>query len=106
MDPLPKTTVRSLEAKDVEAIVALDARIVGRRRDGYLRPKLAEALKDVGIRASLVVEHDGRPAGFLLAKVWYGEFGELDPVAVLDTIGVDPLLRAHGLATEMSTRLA
>ena len=105
MDPLPKTTVRSLEAKDVEAIVALDARIVGRRRDGYLRPKLAEALKDVGIRASLVVEHDGRPAGFLLAKVWYGEFGELDPVAVLDTIGVDPLLRAHGLATEMLDQL-
>lgn len=105
MDPYDQAPVRSLEPADVDAIVALDARIVGRRRDGYLRPKLAEALKDAGIRASLVVEHDAKPAGFLLAKVWYGEFGEVDPVAVLDTIGVDPRLRGHGLATALLDQL-
>lgn len=105
MDRPPPTVVRALEASDVDAVVALDARIVGRRRDGYLRPKLAEALKDVGIRASLVVEHDGRIAGFLLAKVWYGEFGEVDPVAVLDTLGVDPRQRGQHLATELLDQL-
>ena len=63
MDPLPKTTVRSLEAKDVEAIVALDARIVGRRRDGYLRPKLAEALKREEETAEVPARGRGKRAG-------------------------------------------
>lgn len=102
----PPTLVRSLLPTDTDAVVALDARIVGRRREGYLVPKLREAAEaDGAIRASLVAEVDGRLAGFLLAKVWYGEFGELDPVAVLDTIGVDPRRRGRGVATALLDQL-
>src|SRR5690242_10959533 len=89
---------RRLEARDVEAVIALDARVTGRRREGYLRPKIREALAESGIQASLAAEVDGRLAGFLLAKVYYGEFGRTEPVAVLDTIGVHPDRRAKGVA--------
>jgi ribosomal protein S18 acetylase RimI-like enzyme len=86
-DELP---VRSMEERDVPAIVRLDRRITGRDRAAYYRRKAAEALRHGGVRVSLVAEVDGAFAGFLMARVDYGEFGRTDPIAVLDTIGVHP----------------
>jgi len=37
---------------------------------------------------SLAAEIEGLLVGFLLARVYYGEFGTLEPAAVMDTIGV------------------
>ena len=37
--------VRRLQPQDIEKVIGLDAKIVGRRRDGYLRPKLRDDLK-------------------------------------------------------------
>jgi hypothetical protein len=56
--------VRRLQAGDLERVIALDAKIVGHRREGYLRPKLREALTESGIQVSLVGEVDGHVAGF------------------------------------------
>jgi len=97
--------VRHLAAGDVEAAIALDARITGRRRERYLRPKIQDALEKAGIRVSLVAEVGGRFVGFLLAKVWYGEFGELEPVAVLDTLGAHPDFRGKGIGTSLLDQL-
>ena len=102
---LGPTVVRNMTAADIEAVIALDARITGRRRERYLKPKLHDALEKAGIRVSLVAEVGGRFVGFLLAKVWYGEFGELEPVAVLDTVGVHPDLRGKGVGTELLDQL-
>ena len=38
---------------------------------------------------SMVAEIDNTPAGFVMARVDYGEFGQAETEAVLDTIGVD-----------------
>lgn len=97
--------VRRLEAKDVEPAIAIDAKVTGRRRDGYLGPKLKEALSPSGIQVSLAVEIDGRLAGFLLAKVFYGEFGRTEPAAVLDTIGVHPDFASRGVAAALLDQL-
>jgi predicted N-acetyltransferase YhbS len=82
--------VRSLVEEDLPAIVRLDRKITGRDRTAYLRRKGREALRQSAIRVSLVAEVDGQLAGFLMARVDFGEFGRAEPTAVLDTIGVDP----------------
>jgi ribosomal protein S18 acetylase RimI-like enzyme len=85
-----RVPVRSLKADDLGAIARIDRKITGRDRSAYLARKLDEALYDSAVRVSLVAELDGRPVGFVMARVDFGEFGRAEPVAVLDTIGVDP----------------
>lgn len=101
--------VRRLLPEDLEAVIALDARSIGRRRDEYFKIKLKQALSDTGIEVSLAAEVDGVFAGFLLARVYYGEFGMMEPGAVLDTIGVRPELRGRhvgaALINQLSTNL-
>ncbi len=82
--------VRSMDERDVAAIVRLDRTITGRDRAAYYRRKAAEALRHAGVRVSLVAELDGAFVGFLMARVDYGEFGRTEPTAVLDTLGVHP----------------
>jgi len=97
--------VRSLSSADLEAVIALDARIVGRRRERYFGVKLRQNLAETGIQVSLAAELEGRFAGFLLARVYYGEFGALEPVAVLDTLGVHPDLAHRGVGSALLSQL-
>src|SRR6185436_16871169 len=92
-------TVRGLKPADLEAVIALDARIVGRRREAFFRIKLQQNLQETGIKVSLAAEVDGIFTGFLLARVYYGEFGTPEPVAVLDTIDVHPDFRGRGVGS-------
>ncbi len=82
--------VRALTLEDLDAIVRIDRRIVGHSRRDYLALKLRQALEDTRMRVSLGAEVDGHLAGFLMGRLYYGEFGVPEPVAILDTIGVDP----------------
>ncbi len=82
--------VRSMAEADLGEIIRLDRKITGRDRTGYLSRKAREVLRESGIRVSLVAEREGRLAGFLMARLDYGEFGRTEPAAILDTIGVDP----------------
>lgn len=86
-DDLP---VRSMSEADLPAIVRLDRKITGRDRSTYYARRAAEALGRSAIRMSLVAELDERFVGFLMARVDFGEFGRAEPIAVLDTIAVDP----------------
>jgi ribosomal protein S18 acetylase RimI-like enzyme len=97
--------VRRLRPQDLEAVIALDARSIGRRRDEYFKLKLAQALSDTGIEVSLAAELDGTFAGFLLARVYYGEFGMMEPTAVLDTLGVRPDLRGRHVGAALISQL-
>lgn len=97
--------VRQLRPDDLEAIVALDSKNTGRRREEYLKLKVSESLSDTGVRMSLAAERDGELAGFLLARVYYGEFGILEQVAVLDTFGVHPGHRGKGVGRALLRQL-
>ncbi len=103
--PTAPVTIRALTLADADAAIALDAKITGRWRERYLRPKIDDAVERVGIRVSLAAESDGHLVGFLLAKVWYGEFGQLEPVAVLDTVGVHPDARGRGVGAALLDQL-
>lgn len=98
-------TVRMLHPRDLEAVIRLDAKVVGRRRDEYFKVKLEQALADTGIQVSLAAEKDGVFAGFCLCRVYYGEFGALERIAVLDTLDVHPDFRGHGVGRSLLRQL-
>lgn len=97
--------VRNLHPRDLEAVVALDAKNVGRRRDEYFKVKLQQALAESGIQVSLAAEVEGAFAGFCLCRVYYGEFGALEKVAVLDTFAVHPDFQRRGVGKAMMQQL-
>ncbi len=97
--------VRSMIMEDLEAIVRIDEKLTGRNRAAYFEAKLREVIDESGIRVSVVAEADGRPAGFIMARVDYGEFGCTEPVAVIDTIGVDPGLGHSGIGSAILSQL-
>lgn len=80
--------VRTLRRDDLDALVRIDREWTGRARTEYYQLQLAQAERDTGVRVSLAAVLDGAVAGFLLARVWYGEFGRPEPIAILDTIAV------------------
>jgi ribosomal protein S18 acetylase RimI-like enzyme len=98
--------VRRLRPTDLERVVALDALVVGRSRRAYLSHKVEVNLLESSVQISLGVEVDGSLVGFLLARVWTGEFGATDPVAVLDTIGIHPDFQGRALGPAMMDQLA
>jgi len=97
--------VRRLRPADLDRVVALDALVSGRARRGYFVRKLEENLQDTSVQISLGAEADGILVGFLLARMWTGEFGATDPVAVLDTIGVQPEFQGRGIGRALLDQL-
>jgi ribosomal protein S18 acetylase RimI-like enzyme len=70
-----------------------------------LKRKVDEALRKNGVRLSMLAEIDRTPAGFIMARVDYGEFGETEAEAVLDTIGVDSEFRGQHVGTSLLAQL-
>ena len=97
--------VRAMRESDLRKLVEIDARITGRNRADYFDRKLEEALYESDVRVSLVAERDGEPVGFIMARVDFGEFGRVEPTAVLDTIGVDPDFRNQGIGRALLSQL-
>lgn len=101
-----RITVRGLRPDDLERVIALDAKNTGKRRTEYFRLKLQQNLAETGIKVSLAAELDDCFCGFLLARVYYGEFGTPEPVAILDTFGVHPDFRRQGVGSALMRQLS
>jgi len=101
----PEITIRRLRPDDMDAVVALDAKVSGRRREEYFKAKLAMALSYSGIEVSLAAIVDNCLVGFLLAQVYYGEFGTTEKTAVLDTLDVHPRFRGRGVGHALIDQL-
>lgn len=97
--------VRAMQEGDLRRLIAIDRRITGRAREAYFQGKMADALQESDVQVSLVAECDGVPAGFIMARVDLGEFGRIEPVAVIDTIGVDPDYQGRGVARALLSQL-
>ena len=59
----------------------------------------------VALAVSLVAELDDHVVGFALARVYYGEFGVVEPAAVLDVLGVHPDYRGRRVASALIDQL-
>lgn len=97
--------VRVMRADDLDDIVRIDQRITGRDRRAYMHAKLNEALGDDTLRVSLAARRDGVSVGYLMAHVDRGDFGRTDPVAVIDTLGVDPQYTRRGVGRALASQL-
>lgn len=97
--------VRAMRKEDLRALTEIDRRVTGEDRSSYLGRKLEEALDESDVRVSLVADVDGVPVGFIMARVDFGEFGRIEPIAVLDTIGVDPDYRDRGIGRALLSQL-
>jgi ribosomal protein S18 acetylase RimI-like enzyme len=100
-----RVPIRSMTSADLAAILHIDRRVTGRDRQSYYQRKLAEAMGESAVRVSLVAEIDGHVAGFIMARVDFGEFGHTEPEAVMDTIGIDPSYGHKGVATALLSQL-
>ena len=100
-----RVMVRGLRPGDLQPVIALDAKNTGRRREEFFKLKLQQNLAESGIKISLAAELDGCFCGFLLARVYYGEFGSPEPVAVRETLDVNPDFRRQGVGTSLMRQL-
>ncbi len=102
--------VRTLRSDDLDAVVKTDRDITGRDRRAFYQRKFSEVLYESGLRISLVAEIDGCIAGFMMARLDFGEFGRTASEAVIDTLGVARAFRAqrvgHALLSQLLTNLA
>ena len=100
-----RVEVASMRSEDLADLVRIDRRLGGRERAEYIAEKLDEAMLDSGIRVSLTARIQDIPAGFLMARIDFGDFGHAEPVAVIDTIGVDPDYSGEGVGKALLSQL-
>lgn len=103
--PEDLVAVRTLREEDLTAIIRVDRAAMGRPREEYYQAKVRAALNEGKLQTSLVAELDDRVVGFLLATLYYGEFGQAEPVAVFDSIGVDPEYRGRHVGQALMRQL-
>ncbi len=96
--------IRRLTMGDLEAIVAIDERVLGEKRRDYWEKKLA-AMNEKASQVSLVAEAEGHVLGFILGDISGWEFGVPDTVGWIETIGVDPAHQKKGVATALAQEL-
>ena len=101
VDP-QKLSIRIMKKEDIDAIVDIDARIMGERRPDYYERKCKLAM-DVSYQmvTSLVAVYEDKVIGFVMGNVYLGEFGIPEPTAALDTFGVHPDYQKQGVAVEL-----
>jgi ribosomal protein S18 acetylase RimI-like enzyme len=97
--------VRSMGEADLADIVRIDRALTGVDRSEYIGAQFAESMADSAIRVSLVAHVDGVAAGYLMARSDLGDYGRTEPVAVLDTIGVDPAFAHRGIGHALLSQL-
>ena len=100
-----KVDMRALGTGDLDDIVRIDQSLTGLRREAYIRELVDEAMSDAGVRLSLVARVDGIAAGFVTARADFGDYGRVEPVAVLDTLGVDPDYAHQGVGHALLSQL-
>lgn len=100
-----QSDVRSMTPADLRDIVRIDRGITGRDRTRYIEGRLGEAMGDSALRVSLTARLDGAIVGYLMARADLGDFGRPEPVAVIDTLGVDTDYQHRGVGHALLSQL-
>jgi len=100
--------IRTMVPSDLDEIVEIDIKVLGKPRPEYWEMKLELVEKRSQISA-LVAELDGRMIGFIIGGASRWEYGVPENIGWIDTIGVDPDYQRKGIAkilfTEMTNNL-
>jgi ribosomal protein S18 acetylase RimI-like enzyme len=97
--------IRSMTQADLAQVISIDKRITGRNREAYIASLFDEAMNDSAVRVSLIARVDDTPAGFIMARTDFGNFGRTEAVAVIDTLGVAPDSGRRGVGTALLSQL-
>jgi len=100
-DFLEKVVIRTFSEADLEAIVEIDRKVLGKSRWNYWKQQIDLTHSHFPL-SCLVAEFEGRVIGFILGEVSGGEFNVPDTVGWISTIGVDPVFRHRGVARKLS----
>jgi ribosomal protein S18 acetylase RimI-like enzyme len=96
-------TIRLMQADDFDAVVGIDAKVLGTSRMEYYDLKFEKLFKSKDyLPTSLVAEEeDGTVVGFVMGELYMGEYGIFQEEARLDTIGVDPAYQHKGIGERL-----
>jgi ribosomal protein S18 acetylase RimI-like enzyme len=100
-DFLAKLNIRPLTFGDLDAIVEIDRKVLGKTRQDFWRKKI-ELPKARYPFSGLVAELEGRVIGFIVGETSGWEFGIPETVGWISTIGVDPDFQHKGVARRLS----
>lgn len=97
---LSGVNIRPMTVGDMDAIVEIDRRVIGKSRPDYWKKVVPENPQYPF--SSLVAEFEGKVIGFVLGEVSGWEFGVPDTTGWLSIIGVDPDYQHKGVARRLS----
>lgn len=97
--------IRPMAPSHFREILRIDGAVTGRDRTPHMEALLAESMEASRTRVSLVGSMDGAVVGFVMARADVGDFGRTEPVAVLDTLGVDPEYARRGIGRALLAQL-
>jgi ribosomal protein S18 acetylase RimI-like enzyme len=93
-------SIRPLTTVDLDAIVEIDRKVLGKtRRDYWKQIELPNPRYPL---SCLVAEIEGEVIGFIVGEVSGWEFGIPDTIGWITTIGVDPSYQHRGVARRLS----
>lgn len=98
-------SVRTMRDSDLESVIAIDEAATGRRRPSYFQRVLERTIKEADFQLSLIAEVEGSVAGCLIATLYYGEYGVMEPWASIETIGVLPEFRRRHVGKALMRQL-
>jgi ribosomal protein S18 acetylase RimI-like enzyme len=101
MTAAPGIHIRPLDELDISDIVAIDEKISGKYRPEVWERRIGYYLRR-DPEASVVVEIDGKVAGFMLGEVRSGEFGLEEPTGWIEVLGVDPDHRGKAIGRRLA----
>jgi predicted N-acetyltransferase YhbS len=101
----PAAKTRPLAPSDLDAVVAIDATLMGRTRRAYFERRLSAALRQPKLHIQFAAETDGKLAGYALARVLEGEFGRSKPGLRLEVISVARAVQGRGVGWALHAAL-
>jgi predicted N-acetyltransferase YhbS len=105
MNVTPAAQTRPLAPADLDAVVAIDASLVGRTRRAYFERRLNAALRQPKLHLQFAAEVNGKLVGHALARVLEGEFGRTQPGLRLEVISVARGAQGRGVGRALHAAL-
>jgi ribosomal protein S18 acetylase RimI-like enzyme len=93
-------TIRPLTIGDLDAIVDIDQKVLGKPRRDFWKNRI-EVVNTQYPLSCLVAELEGGVIGFIVGEVSGWEFGVPDTIGWISTIGVDPDYQHRGIAKKL-----
>ena len=98
---LNRMNIRPLTLKDLDAIVEIDRKVLGKSRQDFWKKRMELINTTQYPHSCLVAEVEGKVIGFILGEVSGWEFGVPDTIGWINTIGVDPTFQHQGVAKRL-----